>query len=329
MLIYVNREPVAGPWGGGSKVLAAIIDGLRRAGYDVVHTLSSDVDVVLCVDPRIGPKPNLLGYGSIRLNICQSRKQGVKAPRLVQRVGDLGTHGKPDLMHLVLGSVLQADTVIFPSRWARDSIEHCLRVQDLRFKVPPHVISNAPDGAFYANRRSASSLPDMVSLVSHHWSTNDKKGFSFYQQLLDCSHLWTFTYIGREPYPGWPKQSGLAECTPGVLGVMSTQQLVEELPKHHVYVTASVEEAGANHVLEAMACGLPVIYHQDGGSIGEYVGPCGVPFDGTMPSFMAALRQVRATYPKLHQALDEFAADRCDLSKMAEEYVRVIEGVCA
>ena len=31
------------------------------------------------------------------------------------------------------------------------------------------------------------------------------------------------------------------------------------LPSHDIYLTASLEEAGANHVLEALACGLPVL----------------------------------------------------------------------
>ena len=39
MKIYVNRKPVLGPWGGGSKVLSAIITQLKRAGHDVVHDL--------------------------------------------------------------------------------------------------------------------------------------------------------------------------------------------------------------------------------------------------------------------------------------------------
>ena len=44
----------------------------------------------------------------------------------------------------------------------------------------------------------------------------------------------------------------------------------KNLPNYDVYLTASREEAGANHVLEAMAAGLPVVYHDEGGSIPEY-----------------------------------------------------------
>ena len=54
--------------------------------------------------------------------------------------------------------------------------------------------------------------------------------------------------------------------------------LSRELPEYDIYLTASLEEAGANHVLEAMAAGLPIIYHKDGGSIPEYCKDYGLEF---------------------------------------------------
>ena len=51
---------------------------------------------------------------------------------------------------------------------------------------------------------------------------------------------------------------------------MSSGDLSLELPKYHIYLTASEEEAGANHVLEAAAAGLPIIYRNTGGSIVDY-----------------------------------------------------------
>ena len=54
--------------------------------------------------------------------------------------------------------------------------------------------------------------------------------------------------------------------------------LAHELPKHDIYLTASEHEAGANHILEAAACGLPILYHESGGSIPEYVSELGIEF---------------------------------------------------
>jgi glycosyltransferase involved in cell wall biosynthesis len=59
---------------------------------------------------------------------------------------------------------------------------------------------------------------------------------------------------------------------------MNEEELALELPRHDIYLSASQLEAGANHIVEAMACGLPVVYHRDGGSIPEYCGGRGVQF---------------------------------------------------
>jgi glycosyltransferase involved in cell wall biosynthesis len=48
--------------------------------------------------------------------------------------------------------------------------------------------------------------------------------------------------------------------------------LGEELGKHDVYVSGSRFDPGPNHVLEALACGLPTYVHQNGGGAVEFAG---------------------------------------------------------
>ena len=42
-------------------------------------------------------------------------------------------------------------------------------------------------------------------------------------------------------------------------------ELADELKKHHIYVTASVNEPSGNHHIEAAQCGLPILYLDSGG----------------------------------------------------------------
>lgn len=292
MRIYFNREPVAGPWGGGSKILAAIIDACREAGHEISVIPSSDPypDVMFCMDPRLNASgvsfENMLSTGI----------------PIVQRVGDLGTHGKPELTSLLLQTMPKAKTVIFPSDWAKNMIgnglSNCV------------VIPNAPVKNFYFNRNMEMTTHKPIRIVTHHWSTNDKKGFDFYSKFQNAINplKMQFTFIGRT-------NGAIASS-----GVMDINELSVELPKHDIYLTASKEEAGANHVLEAMAAGLPVVYHADGGSIPEYCFS-GLPYM-TVDEAIASVTKIAENY-SFYKMMTLGYSDQ--LVSAARKYVEIIE----
>ena len=121
-------------------------------------------------------------------------------------------------------------------------------------------IQNRSDSIFKKNRKNSPVLSEKPSIVTHHWSTNPMKGFETYRFLDDnMGDLFDFTYIGRLP-------EGFEFKKASYIPPISKEELCEELPKHDIYFTASKLEAGANHVLESLAAGLPVVYHKDGGS---------------------------------------------------------------
>lgn len=314
MKVYVNRKPVAGPWGGGSKVLSAVIKSLSQAGHELVYDFVPGIDVIFCMDPRPGSEKGQYGYKEIYQYVHST---SVSRPKVIQRVGDVGSHGKPDLTNLAMLAAYHSDVVVFPSLWAHDFIQHSLAVFDKRPNGQWHIVPNAPMSVFYKHRCIRESLPTNISFVTHHWSTNQLKGFDCYRSLE--SHLrelgHEFTFYGRQP-------EGLQLMN--VKGPLTEIQLSEELPKHHVYITASLAEAGANHVLEAIASGLPVIYHQDGGSINEYCAPYGVSFDGSIDSFMRALDVVKMTICQLSQNIEKY---KLTVDDQAMKYVKIIENL--
>ena len=255
MKIYINREYVAGPWGGGAKPLGKLIDLLRDRGHEVYFDLRNQkYDVYICWDPR--PNSSGVWYGTIN---DHRQKFGGK---IIQRVGDVGTHGKPDLTNLVKCSTVYSDHVIFVSDWAYDYIG-----REILNKENVSVIRNGSLQNFFNFRNTNFNVPKKLSVVTHHWSNNEKKGFDIYRkidQLIEDKMLdIDFTYIGRLPDDF--RYKNIKYVTP-----KDVEFLSKHLPEYNVYLTASREEAGANHVLEAMAAGLPVIYHAEGGSIPEY-----------------------------------------------------------
>ncbi len=304
MKIYINREPVSGPWGGGNKTLQALIDRIKDEGSQVTFDLSeSDIDIIFCFDPR----PN--SYGVWYQDFLNYREIN-KNTKIVQRVGDIGTHSKPELTQLVFQSIQFSDFIIFPSSWARDAIQ---------FKGPNcAIVKNSPMPIFYKNRQDLNiDSKNKVRIVTHHWSTNPKKGFDVYSDL--CQYIKNkdnieFSYIGRVP-DNFDKTVFSEYIEP-----QDETSLSNILPQYDIYVTASVEEAGANHPLEALAAGLPVIYHENGGSIPEYCDEYGIQYGSTKDLFSSIELMIKM-YPFYKRRALKY--DRTNL-EISEEYWRIL-----
>ena len=273
---------MTGPWGGGNKTLTAITTKMSELGHSVVYDLEENIDIIFCFDPR----PNSQGIWYQNFIDYKAKNSNCK---IIQRVGDIGTHSKPDLTQLVMQTSQISDFLIFPSDWARKSIGFKKKNYD--------IVPNRPVAGFYENRDENIGIADKVKIVTHHWSTNPMKGFHVYKALGDeikkglkiNGYTCEFTYIGR--YPEENRSPGLRIIDP-----IDVQELAEELPKHHIYLTASLGEAGANHVLEALAAGLPVVYHEKGGSIPEYCLGYGLEYGDNLNELIDALSNIIKNY---------------------------------
>jgi len=257
--IYINREPVTGPWGGGNKFVSLLSEHVIEKGYNVTFDLEKDVDLIFCFDPR----PNNKGVWYQDFLNCKLNF----GTKIIQRVGDVGTHSKPELTTLVKASVQHSDFIIFPSAWSKNFINYD--------KNNYQIIENAPHSKFFKDVKNKKSS-EKLRVVTHHWSTNEKKGFDYYEFLgknikEKLVENVEFTFIGRfnEKY----KKEGINIVQP-----MDMNAIAIELKNYDLYLTASLEEAGANHVLEAIASNLPILYREGGGSIEEYCSDYGIKY---------------------------------------------------
>jgi len=303
MKIYLNRKPKTGPWGGGIKTVNKLVEELKAKGHEVVFDLQPGIDIIFCIDPR----PNDIGEWYQNFINYKSYAPGSK---IIQRVGDLGTHSKPELTNLVKQTLNLSDYFIFPSEWAQEWIgftgENC------------RVIHNAPMDMFHMHKNVESTIVGKPKLITHHWSTNPKKGFHLYKQLdehVQKTGEFEFTYVGR-----LPDDIKLSNYKPP----MGAQLVAKELQKNDIYITASIEEAGANHVLEALAAGLPVVYHKDGGSINNYCHKYGEEYT-SFEDMLKNIRRVAYHYASYKQKLFKYIIDNNDV---VNQYMEIIEEIC-
>ena len=298
MKIMFNRMPVAGPWGGGNKTLKSLTDRLISLGHEVVYKLEPNIDTIFCFDPR--PDHGKKTYQDL-LNYRE--KTGAV---IFQRVGDVGTHGKPELTRLVKETTQLSNYVFFPSLWAKDYIEYK--------KGNFSIIQNAPLDVFYEHRQNTPPA-EKIKVVTHHWSTNPKKGFQYYKFIDEvCWQNIDFTYIGRLPKGLEFNNSKYIPATG------DNSQISKILANKDIYLTASEEEAGANHVLEALAAGLPVVYHNNGGSINEYCDDYGLSFSDQK----SMIRSIVAIANNHQEFKNKVMSYDNSIEKITSKYLEVI-----
>ena len=277
MKILFSKMPkkTESPWGGGNVILYHLYEYLLKNGHEVVFKIEQDVDLCYITDPR-------------NADHIYEWADHNQIP-IVQRVGDLGTHNKPEILEKIKSKQDLVETFIFPSSWAKDyAKKHGIST------TKSVVIPNVADPIFRRNK---------LKLVTHHWSDNPRKGANIYKRLVrDLDYLNVeFTYIGRMCFQTEGGKN-FKHMQP-----LTKHELDKELRNHDFYLTASEEEAGANHVLEAVACNLPIFYTTEGGSIPEYCYGKGIPYSSyeELRSFLEPRGKLPATCEAYWQIFDE------------------------
>jgi hypothetical protein len=257
MKIFINRKLRRNPWGGGIHFATGFADFMTSLGHNVTTQYENDVDVILMIDPRdddgFGDINQLLKYK----NFLLSKNKNVK---VVHRINDSdiprGTNFLVDLN--IKANLAIADETVFISDWLKS------HYTEKGFSKRSHVIRNGCNHDWFYPSINKQSY-EKIRVVTHHWSDNYNKGFDAYIELdeqINKHKNIEFTYVGRY-YKGYqPKNT---KIVPPLYG----KELGDELRKHDIYVTAARWEACGMHHIEASSCGLPVVYHKEGGGINE------------------------------------------------------------
>ena len=285
-----------GPFGGGNQWLNQTADALGRCGYALTHSLTNKVALVLGTHAGFGHAGLTFSYQDVLA--AKARHHGL---RCVQRINDNDLRKGTSEMDPHLAECNQAaDHTVFVSQWLRDY--HAEKWFDV--SRPHSVITNGADPSiFHPLGARVWKVGQPLRICTHHWSDNPAKGFPVYQELdrLIASGEITgveFWVIGRWPKEiEWKATRTFAPC--------AGKQLADILRQCHVCLSASRYEPGAMHPVEALACGLPLLYTPDTGGTVELGQNFGVPVTGQ--SLPAAIEHLRGNYQSLRTRVLEEA----------------------
>lgn len=313
--VAFNMRPARGPWGGSSPFVEQLQAHLERRGYATGFALRGQVDVIVLIDPR--PDLQNKAFGVEEIVAYKKRHPGV---RVLHRVNECDQRKATSFMDDLLTSANRiADSTVFISEWLRDY--HATRWFD---RARPHAtIYNGADPRVFhpVGVRAWSAADGAFRLVTHHWSDNPLKGFDVYRQVDDLIADGRLPGVELRVIGRWPEQTSwrAARTYPPTRGA----DLADKLRECHAYLTASRWEPCGMHHVEGAQCGLPLLYHEDGGGIVEAGARYGI---GFREDVGAAVQAMRARYTDFRtRVLRNIPSG----DRMALEYVDVIQQLIA
>ena len=191
-----------------------------------------------------------------------------KGPVLIHRVDGVaelvrGHRTKADEIQPAVNRL--TDHTIFQTEYCRTSFaEHCGVVP-----ASWRVITNGVDPRVFYPDLGANRDDGPFRLVAVSWSSNPRKGFATLAEMSRLPGL-ELTFVGNWCSDVNPMNVRLA-------GVMKSAQLAEVMRSSHALLHAAWNEPCSNAIVEAMACGLPVISIAIQGGNRELAGDYGIP----------------------------------------------------
>jgi len=265
------------PYGGGNQFMMALRKALTNRGVEVrENELTERIDAYVLNSIHFDVDSFLAFGREHRLNIIHR----IDGPIFLIR----GFDREKDELCYRLNEQFASATVL-QSAWVYQ------RILDMGYNpVSPVIIHNAVDSEIFHSRGRAPFDPDRkIRLISTSWSNNPRKGGPVYKWIED--HLdWSrfeYTFVGNA-----------SETFHRVRHIppVPSEELADILRSHDVYITASRNDPCSNALIEALACGLPALYVNDGGHP-ELVGAGGLPFSSE-----------EEILPQLNKLVDNYTA---------------------
>lgn len=239
------------PFGGGNISAYYIQKYLKLNNFIIHYELNENIDMYLIMDPL----KNARSYKKYGLKeIVDYKNIHTPHSKVVIRVNDCDIT-RPNIEinksreKEILKYTNEIHHYIFNSEFIYNYYKSLLPIN-----INYTIIFNGCNVSLFEPRPNT-QLPNVLSIVTHHWSSNIYKGYKIYSELYNyclINKYFKFIFIGNpcpEPFKNIKN-----------IGPFCGKELAENLNENHIYITASKYDSCPNHVLEAIACGLPILY---------------------------------------------------------------------
>ncbi len=326
MKICIWFKTTARPWGGGNQFLSALGGELMKKGHEVTCTPNTPGTQLILLNSFLkGPGQ----YLSTR-EIAQLRHTGDisewskllphwvwfpivrRGPLLFHRLDGIpsfyrGEKGKADTLQSMINRL--TDFTIFQSQYSRGSFAG-LGVTPSRARI----IHNGVDPLIFYPPASPLGFRGnrTLRLISVSWSSNPGKGFTVLSRLSQLPNV-EVLFVGR-----WCPSIPPAKVT--LLGEMPSLEVAEVLRHSDAFIQAGEHETCSNALLEALACGLPILF-RDSGANKELAQPYGTALTNNLGE---DLERFRAGYIEFRErALEDRRRFLIDYA--ADQYLSAFE----
>lgn len=286
--ICFTMKPIDSSFGGGNQFLNNFCSHLNnnKSFIDIVFDLNDDdIDIIFIMDPR------KLTLNKITSEMIKKYKSKHKHVAVIHRVND---SDKPRNQTNVLDPIMLDtinnidDVVVYVSEFTKKYYEQQNKLinenlinNEIIKKVNYVILNGCNTSHFYPNNIESENTNDnnkIIRICTHHWSNNYNKGFEYYNALdnyVGNNSKYEFVFIGRNWNEGYvPKNTK-------IIGPYYGKELGDVLRTFDIYITGAQFENCPMHVCEALACGLPILYHKNLGGGIELCKKAGEMYDNT------------------------------------------------
>ncbi|HMK33910.1 MAG TPA: glycosyltransferase [Desulfomonilaceae bacterium] len=289
------------PYGGGNQFMLALRKAFSHRLVNVrENLLQEDIDAYVLNSIHFDVDRFLEFSRTHRLNVIHR----IDGPIFLIRGYD---RDKDELCYRLNAQF--ASATVIQSAWTYQ------RIIDMGYNpVSPAIIHNAVDSDIFHRRGRVQFDPHRkIRLISTSWSNNPRKGGPIYKWIekhLDWNRF-EYTFVGNAS----ETFHRIRHIPP-----VSSEELADLLRQHDVYITASSNDPCSNALIEALACGLPALYLNDGGHP-ELVGYGGLPF-GTEEEILHQLDTLVDDYDSFQKLITV-----SNMTDVAEKYLSLIREV--